>query len=139
MDEFDRRIRENLLAVTPDWQARATGIREEVKSMYEERRKRAAMWTWIGSGIGICIMFLGVGGLIFGVLAGDVLVAIVGAMMFLFGDGWISGSKLLYWTWNTRLQLERDIKEVHAAVLDVLDRLEHIERAGKGSTVSEAQ
>jgi hypothetical protein len=139
MDEFDRRMREALLAVPPDWQARAARTIVGVKTMYEQRRKRAAMWTWIGTGIGICLMFLGIGGLIFGVLAGDVLVAIVGAMMFLFGDGWITGSKLLYWTWNTRIQLQRDIKEVHADVLEVLQRLERVERTVKGNPAPEAQ
>lgn len=138
MDEFDHRIRENLLAVTPDWQARAAGVREGVKTMYEEKRKRAALWTWIGSAIGICLMFLGVGALLFGVFTGNASIAVVGAMMFLFGDGWITGSKLLYWTWSSRIQLERDIKEVHADVLEILKRLELVERAVKGGAAPES-
>lgn len=129
MDDFDRRIRERLLAAPPDWQTRAAQLREEVTTMYEEKRKKAAMLTWIGSGIGILILLSGIPAIVLGVVIGNAAVTVVGAMMFLFGDGWITGSKLLYWTWNSRLQLERDIKEVHADVLDVLTRLERVEHA----------
>ncbi|MBI5093702.1 MAG: hypothetical protein HZB26_14820 [Candidatus Hydrogenedentes bacterium] len=138
MDEFERNIRDDLLAATPQWQARAADVREGVKAMYEEKRKRAARLTWIGTAVGAFLMFLGVAGIICGIVVGSASVAVstsctvVGAMMFLFGDGWITGSKLLYWTWNSRLQIERDLKEMHADVLDVSKRLEQIERAAQG-------
>ncbi len=139
MDEFDRNTRERLLATPPNWESRAAITKERVKAMYEEKRKKAAMWTWIGTAIGIALLMLGVFGLIAGIMLGQVSVTIIGAMMFLFGDGWLTGSKLLYWTWNTRHQLERDIKEMHADVLNVLDRLERVESAVAAKTAPEAQ
>ncbi len=129
MNDFDRRMREQLLAMASDWHPRATQMKQELRTMFEQRLKRAAMWSWIGSVIGILLMFSGIPALVLGFLLGNASIAVVGAMMFLFGDGWITGSKLLYWTWNSRIRLERDIKEVHADVLDVLDRLERVEAA----------
>ena len=107
--------------------------------MYEEKRKKAAVWTWIGSGIGIFILLSGIPAIVLGFLTGNAAIAVVGAMMFLFGDGWITGSKLLYWTWNTRLQLQRDIKEMHADVLDALNRLERVELAIAGKAGEDTQ
>ncbi|MBX7255122.1 MAG: hypothetical protein K1Y02_02080 [Candidatus Hydrogenedentes bacterium] len=102
--------------------------------MYEEKRKKAATWTWIGTAIGIALLLLGVVALIIGLVEGNASVTVIGAMMFLFGDGWMTGSKLLYWTWNTRFQLERDIKEVHVDVLSVLERIERLEHAATAKT-----
>ena len=42
MDNFDRRIRDRLLAVPPGWEARAADMKEGVRAMYEERMKKAA-------------------------------------------------------------------------------------------------
>ncbi len=139
MDDFDERVKEKLLALPANWQPRATGLREGVKAMFEQKRKRAALWTWIGTGVGFGLMMLGIPALLFGCMNGNASVAVVGAMMFLFGDGWMTGSKLLYWTWLTRIQIERDVKEVHADVLDVLTRLERVEAAlcgNAGNTVT---
>ena len=127
-------LRDLLGALPANWQPRATGLREGVKSMFEEKRKRAALWTWIGTGVGFGLMLLGVPALLFGCLTGNASVAVAGAMMFLFGDGWMTGRKLLYWTWLTRIQIERDVKEVHYDVLDVLKRLERVEAAMGGKT-----
>lgn len=134
MDRIDERVKEELLALPADWQPRATGLREGVKAMFEEKRKRAARWTWIGTGVGFGLMLLGVPALLFGCLTGNASVAVVGAMMFLFGDGWMTGSKLLYWTWLTRIQIEGDVKEVHYDVLEVVKRLERVEAALGGKT-----
>lgn len=134
MDDLDEHIREHLLTMPSDWHARATDTKERVRIMYEDKRKKAAMWSWIGSGIGICLMVTGIPALMFGGITGQASVAVAGAMMFLFGDGWITGSKLLYWIWHTRIQLERDIKEVHVDVLDLLKRSERIEAAVAGKT-----
>jgi len=139
MNDFDRRMRERLLAMTPDWQPRAAEMKQELRTMFEQRLKRAAMLSWIGSAIGGILMFSGIPALVLGFLVGNASVAVVGAMMFLFGDGWITGSKLLYWTWNSRIRLERDIKEVHADVLDALDRLERLEAAVAGKAHPETQ
>ena len=139
MDEFDRTIRERLLATPPNWESRAADTKERVKAMYEEKRKKAAMWTWAGTAIGIALLMLGVFGLIVGIVSGQVSVTVIGAMMFLFGDSWMTGSKLLYWTWNTRFQLERDIKEMYADVLDVLDRLERVESVMAAKAAPEAR
>ncbi len=133
MDNFDRRIRDRLLAVPPDWEARAAEMKEGVRAMYEEQMKKAARWSWLGTGIGVFILLSGVPALALGVYLGSGAIAVIGAMMFLFGDGWISFSKLLYWTWNSRIRLERDIKEAHADILSVLQRLERVE-AGLGGT-----
>jgi hypothetical protein len=132
MDNFDRRVRDSLLAMPPDWEARAAGMRKGVQAMYEERIKKAAAWTWIGSGIGVLLLLSGIPAIILGVLLSNAAITVVGAMMFLFGDGWIGFSKLLYWVWNSRIRLERDIKEVHADVLDALNRLERLEAATAG-------
>ena len=107
--------------------------------MYEERIKKAATWTWIGSGIGLLLLLSGVPAIALGVFTGYPSVTVVGAMMFLFGDAWIGFSKLLYWVWNSRIRLERDIKEVHADLLDILTRLERLESAlaGKGGQEGE--
>lgn len=131
MDNFDRRIRDRLLAVPPDWEARAAEMNEGVRAMYEERMKKAARWSWVGTGIGVFILLSGVPALAIGVYLGSGAIAVIGAMVFLFGDGWITFSKLLYWTWNSRIRLERDIKEAHADILSVLQRLERVE-AGLG-------
>ena len=129
MDSFERDIKEQLSALPPDWRARTRGMREEVRFVYEEKRKKAAMLAWIGSGIGVSFLLLGALCLPFGFLSGNVSITVIGAMVFLFGDGWITGSKLLYWTWNSRIRLERDLKEVHADVLELSSRLERIEAA----------
>ncbi|MFA6242896.1 MAG: DUF308 domain-containing protein [Candidatus Hydrogenedentales bacterium] len=139
MDDFERNIRERLMAAPPNWESRAADTKERVKAMYEEKRKKAATWTWIGTAIGIALLMLGVLGLIVGVAVGNTSVTVIGAMMFLFGDGWMTGSKLLYWTWNTRFQLGRDIKEMHADVLDVLDRLERVESAVAANAAPETR
>lgn len=134
MDEFDRHIRERLMTMPPAWESRTSDVKERVKAMYEEKRKKAATWTWIGTAIGIALLLLGVVALIIGLVEGNASVTVIGAMMFLFGDGWMTGSKLLYWTWNTRFQLERDIKEVHVDVLSVLERIERLEHAATAKT-----
>ena len=81
-----------------------------------------------GTGIGVFICSAS-SALVLGVVLGNGAIAVAGAMVFLFGDGWITFSKLLYWTWNSRIRLERDIKEVHADVLNVLQRMERVEAA----------
>jgi len=129
MDNFDRRIRDRLLAVPPGWEARAADMKEGVRAMYEERMKKAARWGWAGTGIGVFILLCGIPALVLGVVLGNGAIAVAGAMVFLFGDGWITFSKLLYWTWNSRIRLERDIKEAHADILNVLQRMERVEAA----------
>ena len=101
--------------------------------MYEEKRERAAMLSWIGTGVGFVFMLMGVGTLLLGVLTGQAPTAVVGAMFFLFGDGWMTGSKLLYATWNGRIQLERDIKELHYDVLELHKKLDTMTDTPKGS------
>jgi hypothetical protein len=133
VDEFERSIRDDLLSEPPQWKARAAELREGVETMYEEKRKRVARWMWIEHAVGGGLAFLGIVGIIGGLIVGDASVAtstsctVVGAMMFVFGTGWIGSSKLLYWTWNSRLQLERNLKEMHVDVLDMSKRLERIE------------
>ena len=100
--------------------------------MYEAKRKRAATLSSIGSGIGVFLLLLGIAAIIAGVGLNNMFWVVPGAMMFLFGDGWISGSKLLYWTFNTRIQVERDIKEMHADVIEIVRRLDNIERMSSG-------
>lgn len=134
MDRVDDRVKEGLPALPADWQPRTDGLREGVKAMFEEKRKRAALWTWIGTGAGFGLMLLGIPALLFGYLTDNASIAVIGAMMFLFGDGWMTGSKLLYWTWLARIQIERDVKEVHCDVLDALKRLERVEAALGGKT-----
>ena len=129
MDEFDQTIRDRLLAASPGWEARAEAIRERITLMYEEKRRKAATLAWIGTAIGTLILVIGVSALFFGFGTDNTAVIVIGAMMFLFGDGWLTGSKLLYWTWNSRIQLERDIKAVHADVLSVLERMDRLESA----------
>ncbi len=130
---------EDLAAMTPEWRSRAAKLGEVITMNYEEKQKRAAMWTWIGTAVGVGLMFMGVAGLIAGVIIDSAVVAITGAMMFLFGDGWITGSKLLYWTWNSRIRLERDIKEVHCDVLNLDQKIERIEAALSGMAAPHAQ
>mgnify|MGYP003531827506 CR=1 FL=1 len=92
--------------------------------MYEAKRKRAATLSSIGSGIGVFLLLLGIAAIIAGVGLNNMFWVVLGAMMFLFGDGWISGSKLLYWTFNTRIQVERDIKvaqRIHHRAVEVND------------------
>ena len=127
MHEFDHKIREKLLPAAPEWRARARGMTEEVKTMYETKRRRAAMLSWLGTGVGLWLMILGIVALIVGVQFGDTAVVVIGAIMFLFGDGWITGSKLLYWVWQSRLQLQRDLKEMHVDVLRLAERLDRLE------------
>lgn len=136
MDNFDVDGEKPPL-MTPEWWIRAANMREAVKTMYEEKRKRAAMLTWIGTAVGVGLMFMGIAALIIGVLIDYTTVAVVGAMMFLFGDGWITGSKLLYWTWHTRLQLQRDLKEVHYDVLNLHEKLDRLEAAIAGKSAPE--
>ena len=128
MDEDEQRMRDDLLATTSAWKQRAAKMQAEVTVMYEAKRKRAATLSSIGSGIGVFLLLLGIAAIIAGVGLNNMFWVVLGAMMFLFGDGWISGSKLLYWTFNTRIQVERDIKEMHADVLEIVRRLDNIER-----------
>ncbi len=127
MNDFDRNIRESLLPSTSEWRARAAAMEGTITTMYEEKRKKAALLSWIGSGIGLCFMLFGIGIFVLGILSNSTSTVVAGAMFFLFGDGWMTGSKLVYWTWNSRLQIQRDIKEMHYDLLNVLSRVEAME------------
>ena len=138
MTDDERYVRENLLATAPAWEERAAVLHAEVTSMYEAKRKRAATLSWAGTGLGVFLLLLGVAAIVAGVWLENLLCVVLGAMMFLFGDGWITGRKLLYWTWNSRIQVERDIKELHADVLEIAKRIDTIERMSNSKTTAPA-
>lgn len=87
--------RERLLVTPPNWESRAA----MTKGKGESHVRRSARRRPCGPGsarqsASPCSM-VGVFGLIAGIVLGQVSVTIIGAMMFLFGDGWMTGSKLL--------------------------------------------
>lgn len=124
MDELDRKIQRALREGAGRNDDREDALMEAVQMTYEQRRKRAAWLSWAGTGIGLVLMLVGIGTIFVGILGGQTVAAVVGAMFFLFGDGWTTFSKLLYATWNNRIQLERDIKELHYDVLELHRRLD---------------
>lgn len=127
MSDFDRFVQESLRARGPEWETRAEAMKGSVQAMYEEKRKKAAWLSWIGTSIGLAFLLFGIGIFILGIAGNSIPNIVAGAMFFLFGDGWMTGSKMLYWTWNSRLQIQRDLKEMHYDLLKVLERVEAVE------------